>query len=115
MLPEPTREFFLDAAQMRQLLQALAGDRDKVAAAAIALMLLTGARRSEILQARWEYVDVGRQVLQVPRAKSGRRHFVVLSDAAVRLLQMQPRAEGQAHVFPAPRAADWPIASVRTA
>jgi hypothetical protein len=36
-----------------------------------------------------------------------------LSDTAVRLLEMQPRVEGQARVFPSPRAADRPLAGVR--
>jgi len=115
MLPEAAREFFLDAAQMRALLAALAADRDLVSAGAIALMLVTGARRSEVLNARWEHLDLQRRVLLVPRSKAGRRHFVTLSDAAVKLLQLQPRPEGASYVFPSARKPDRPLTSVRAA
>ena len=115
MLPEPSREFCLDGAQMQALLSALATDRDQVAASAISLMLLTGARRSEILGARWDYVDLQGQLLLVPRSKAGRRHFVRLNDAAVKVLQLQPRATGAVHVFPSPRNMGQPLASVRAA
>jgi integrase len=36
---------------------AIDADENQIAAQAIKLLLLTGARRNEITQAKWEYVD----------------------------------------------------------
>ena len=55
------------------------------------LLLLTGARRSEITQAKWEHVDWDRRVLLVPVSKSGRPRIVALNAAAIALLQSLPR------------------------
>jgi len=114
MLYEAPREVFLTEVQLRAVLMALAIDKNKVAAGAVALLALTGARKSEILNARWKHVDLDRQLLTVPRAKSGQRRHVVLSDAALAVLRVQPRsAAGHAFVFPSARLPDKPIEGVR--
>ncbi len=67
-------------------------------AKALQLLLLTGARKNEILKARWQDVDLERHVLTVPLAKSGRQRYIYLSDEAVQLFQSLP---GQGEwVFP---------------
>ena len=55
------------------------------------LLLLTGARRREITQAKWEYVDWEKRVLLVPVSKSGRPRIVALNAAAFALLRSIPR------------------------
>jgi integrase len=113
MLREEPRELFLTEAQLRALMGALAADHDRAAASAVALLALTGARRSEVLGARWEHVDLGRGILTVPRSKSGRRRHIVLSAAAAAVLQLQPRSPEQPFVFPSTRRPGKPIEGVR--
>jgi integrase len=113
MLREEPRELFLTEAQLRVLMSALANDHDRAAASAVALLALTGARKSEILGARWEHVDLGRGILTVPRSKSGRRRYIVLSAAAVAVLQLQSRSPGHPFVFPSTRRPGQPIEGVR--
>lgn len=60
------------------------------AVAAIRLLLLTGARRREILDLRWQDVDLDRGVLFLPDSKTGRK-TVVLSSAAIAILENLPR------------------------
>ena len=115
MLREEPRELFLNDMQLRALMMALAADPDQAAASAIALLALTGARKSEVLRAKWEYVDLARGVLTVPRSKSGRRRHIVLSQAALDVLRLQPREPGQDFVFPSQRRAGRPIEGVRSA
>lgn len=55
------------------------------AAAAIRLLLLTGARLNEILGARWEWVDLPNRVINLPDSKTGKKP-VFLSEAAVVVL-----------------------------
>jgi integrase len=56
------------------------------AAAAIRLLLLTGARLREILHLRWEHVDLERGLLLLPDSKTGRK-TIVLNAPALLILQ----------------------------
>ena len=69
-------------------------------AAAIRLLLLTGARKSEILKARWENVRLDLRLLTVPLSKSGKPRHLPLSDAAVAVIRALPRGPGCPWLFP---------------
>jgi len=91
-LPEKEfRERYLSEEEARRLLDALAADKDQQAANVVRLLLFTGARKSEILAARWENVDVARRILTVPLSKSGKARHIPLSDAALQILEGIPR------------------------
>lgn len=60
------------------------------AIAVIRLLLLTGARRREILDLRWSEVDLERGVLFLPDSKTGRK-TIVLSSPAAAILETLPR------------------------
>jgi integrase len=77
-------------------------DENQVAAKAILLLLLTGARRNEITHARWEHVDPETSTLFVPLSKSGKSRYVVLNADAVAVLKSIPRLLGNPYVFPSP-------------
>ena len=61
------------------------GTETASALAAIRLLILTGARVSEILTARWEYLDEARGCLSLPQSKTGAKD-VYLSPAALEVL-----------------------------
>ncbi|NVJ64370.1 MAG: tyrosine-type recombinase/integrase [Flavobacteriaceae bacterium] len=63
---------------------------DRHAAAAIRLLLLTGARRGEILSLKWENVDLERGLLHLPDSKTGKK-VIVLNAAAAQVLTDLPR------------------------
>lgn len=81
------RERYLTAEEARQLVAALDSLPNRMSALAIKLLLYTGARKSEILSARWEYVDLERRILTVPLSKSGKVRHIPLSDEATSILQ----------------------------
>lgn len=54
---------------------------DPHAAAAIRLLLFTGARLREILHLKWEEVDFGRGLLLLPNSKTGRKPIVLNAPA----------------------------------
>lgn len=60
------------------------------AAAALRLLILTGARLREILHLEWRHVDLERGILFLPDSKTGRK-ALVLNAAAVQLLNELPR------------------------
>ncbi|QRG09283.1 integrase arm-type DNA-binding domain-containing protein [Xanthobacter dioxanivorans] len=64
---------------------------DPYAAAALRLLLLTGARLREILHLRWDHVDLERGLLFLPDSKTGKK-TIVLNGPAMSLLAELPRA-----------------------
>lgn len=66
-------------------------------AAAIKLLLLTGARKTEILSLQWENIDAGRGLAILPDSKTGFK-TIPLPQEALELLRQLPRVG--AYVFP---------------
>lgn len=64
---------------------------DRHAAAALRLLIFTGARLREILHLRWSEVDLDRGLLFLPDSKSGKKP-IVLSAAAILILDGMKKA-----------------------
>ncbi len=79
------------------------------------MLLLTGGRRNEMLEARWEHVDLDRRELFFPDTKNGTDHTVPLSDPAVELLEELPRENGNPYIFPSPRVDGQHIVNINDA
>lgn len=60
------------------------------AAAALRLLIFTGARLREILDLRWEHVDFDRGLLFLPDSKTGKK-TIVLGAAALSVLEQLPK------------------------
>jgi len=105
------RERYLNEAEVLTLLQTITkmqvtGALKAPLADALRLLLLTGARKSEILELRWSEVDLERGVLKLParRHKSGvcsGDKVVTLSAPAIDLIAARPRLGP--FVFPSSR------------
>ena len=80
---------------------ARAGEHASVVAA-IRLLILTGARRDEILSLRWEHVDFERGCLRLPDSKTGAK-TLSLGAPALELLAGLPRIEDNPYVLPGAR------------
>ena len=80
-------------------------DQDSMAARALEFAILTAARSGEVRHATWSELDLTSKVWIIPagRMKGGREHRVPLSDAAIALLQLVPRIEGDDVIFQSPR------------
>jgi len=102
---ENKRHRYLSGAELTRLSEALAVLSDVAAANAIRLLLLTGARRGELLAAQWSDVDLEAGIWTKPGATTKQRteHRVPLSAAARTLLaKMRSQADdGAEYVFPA--------------
>lgn len=103
--PEERRVRYLTQEEIARLTKALSDHPNQIAANAIRFLLLTGARRGEVIQATWEELDLERGVWVKPSAhtKQRREHRVPLSAAAVALLQGMRRTSNSAFVFPGRR------------
>jgi integrase len=62
-------------------------------ASILKLLVLTGARKSEISNLRWAEIDFGKALITLPasRVKSGRSVTIPLSTAAIEILEAVPR------------------------
>jgi integrase len=102
---ENKRHRYMTAAEISRLSAALAKLADQGAANAVRLLLLTGARRGELLAAKWTDIDLEAGVWTKPASttKQATFHRVPLSAAAVQLLtEMRAQADDDAEwIFPA--------------
>jgi integrase len=95
LLKQTKRERFLSVGDLARLADTLAtmqqeGELSSAAAAAIRLLLLTGARKGEILTLRWDWVDAERSCLRLPDSKTGAK-VIPLASAALELLNALPQ------------------------
>jgi integrase len=90
--PESPRDRVLTDHELRAVWKA-AEDFGYPFGAAIQLLILTGQRRSEVLEAEWSEIDLPGRLWTVPRerSKTDSAHLVPLSDAAADLLSELPR------------------------
>lgn len=105
---EKHRERWLSDEEMARLggildQAAAKGQASAFAVAAIKLLLLTGARRGEILSLKWAYVDLDRAVLSLPDSKTGAK-LIGLSGPAIAVLAALPVIAGNPHVIVGERA-----------
>jgi integrase len=100
---EQGRERFLSQDETEALMQSIREDENRVAATAIELLLLTGARRNEVTQAKWDYVDFEKKTLFVPLSKSGKPRFIALNEPALQLLSTWKAQAKNDWVFPSDR------------
>ena len=79
--PEQKRSRFLTGAEIARLSEALAKHPEQASANAVRLLLLTGARRGEVLSARWEEFDLAARAWTKPSAhtKQKKDHRLPLS------------------------------------
>jgi integrase len=77
----PQRERFLSTAEFARLGQTLVeAERDganAVAVAVLRMLMLTGARKSEILTVQWEWVDLERGAIRLPDSKTGAKAIML--------------------------------------
>jgi integrase len=100
--PEEKRTEWMREDDLERLSAALAAYGDQGAANAIRLLLLTGARENEMLQASWKEFDLERGMWTKPshHTKQKREEYVSLSDAALELLQTMAKQKAGEHLFP---------------
>ena len=102
---EHKRRRYLSAEELGRLTMALASAKDQQAADIVRMLLLTGARRGEVLAAKWDNIDLVAGTWSKPAAttKQKTEHQVPLSAAARALLtDLRMRSPANAEwLFPA--------------
>ena len=114
LFQEVHRDVYLTPDQVRRLVDMLHDEPNRGAAAVMFLLLLTGARLSEILKARHCDVNLALSLVTVPKSKNGRTRYIRLNPPAVQVIRVQQRnaVEGNPYLFPGKKARQ-PLESVR--
>ncbi|MBU1157694.1 MAG: tyrosine-type recombinase/integrase [Proteobacteria bacterium] len=104
---EKKRERFLSGEELARLGQVLAeaertGKELPSVITAIRLLIFTGARLSEILGLRWEWIDFEQCCIRLPDSKTGAKD-IPLNQPALEELERTPRLQGNPYVIPGAR------------
>jgi len=100
MFPEPPpRDIVVSPEDCRKLIDACDKDDNIFAGALFKLAMFTGRRVGELLNAKWEHVDLDTGVLTLPQTKAGERQFVYLNEAAEAVLRNLPHLAGTPYII----------------
>jgi integrase len=97
------RERYLTREEVQHLMVALDKAPNQMLRHIVMMLIMTGARKHEVLEARWENFDLAQRLWRIPMSKSGKARFVPISDGVIELLKSVPRFDGCDIVFPNPK------------
>lgn len=100
---EHAREHYLSKKEVARLFDAIDEAPIRRSALAVKLLMLTGARKSEVLGMRWEEIDFEKGVWSKPptRTKQRTRHRIPLSEEAMSILvDLRATSDESLFVFP---------------
>lgn len=96
------RKRFLTAQEAARLRDAVAASQNPQLQHIVGLLLLTGARVRELLDARWEHVGVEGQAWFIPTSKTGKSRHVPLPEDALAIIASLPRYKDCPWLLPNP-------------
>ena len=96
------RERYLSSDEARVLYESVCKSDNQMLKYIIPMLILTGARKREVLDAKWEDFDLERRLWRIPTTKLGKPRHVPISDGVLSLLGSAPRVYAVDHVFANP-------------
>ena len=100
---EAKRDRWITPAELPRLAKSIDKEPNVFIKHAFWLYLLTGARKSELLQTKWNDIDFDRKELRLSNTKSGKTHYIPLSTEAISLLRKIPKLADNPYLFPGAR------------
>lgn len=95
-------ERFLSAEEAKALLIAIKPSKNPMLQHIVSMLILTGARKREVLDAKWEDFDMERTSWRIPNTKAGKARIVPLSDTATALLTKLKKKKRSPYAFANP-------------
>jgi len=99
----PTKERYLSTEEAQRLYQTVCLSDNEMLRFIIPMLILTGARKREVLDAKWEDFDFKMLSWRIPFTKTGRPRHIPMSEGVVSLLNSVPRFKGCPYVFANPK------------
>ena len=97
------RDRFLSQEETQRLFMAVQQSSNPMLQYIITMLILTGARKREVLDCRWEDLDLDKRQWRIPTTKAGRPRYVPLSNGVLTLLANVPHDERCPYVFANPK------------
>jgi integrase len=102
MKEDNVKERYLSTEEAQRLYEVLTRSDNAMLQYIIPMLILTGARKREVLDARWEDFDYERRLWRIHTTKHGKPRFVPLSDGVINLLESVPHHDCE-WAFPNPK------------
>jgi integrase len=96
-------ERFLTADETRRLRKAVEDSPNPMLAPIVALLLMTGCRKRELLDAKWDEFCLDQRLWRIPTSKTGKPRHVPIIDDMMAVLETLPRIDGCPYVVPNPK------------
>ncbi|MBU6994237.1 site-specific integrase [Ferrovum myxofaciens] len=87
------KERFLTEEEAQKLYETVCRSENPMLKFIVPMLILTGARKREVLDAKWEDFDIVRKQWRIPVTKTGRPRHVPLSEGVLQLLDSIPHDE----------------------
>lgn len=105
LFQEKPRDRFMSPEEARRLWQVLSDEPDSDIKHFLMMLMLTGARKSNLLAMRWDEIDEKRMIWTIPETKNGDRLDIALMEAELSILRIKKAAQEKAayigpYVFP---------------
>jgi integrase len=97
------RERYLSEEEVARLYEAIRGSENPMLQYIVPALLLTGARKREVLDAQWSEFDFDKRQWRVTKTKLGKPRYIPISDGLKALLDSVPKVEGCDYVFANPK------------
>lgn len=104
LFEDPARmERYLTPPEAQRLYAAVCDSRNSMLKYIVPMLILTGARKREVLDAQWQDFDLRLKQWRIPLTKAGKPRFVPLSDGVLHLLAALPHHDDCPWVFANPK------------
>jgi integrase len=100
LFKERQRERFIEAKELPWFFAALADDTNHAIRDYILISLLTGARKTNVLEMRWNEVNLDQAIWQIPETKNGEPLTIPLTPEAIEILTARKERKVNDFVFP---------------
>lgn len=97
------KERYLSGEEAKRLIESLQQSDNSMLQFIVPMLILTGARKNEVLYARWEDFNLEQRIWRIPMSKSGKARHVPISDGVLRLLDSMPRKDDCPWMFANPK------------
>jgi len=98
-----SNDFFLTGEQLFELRNACANSSNTSLLTIVDLLILTGARKREILDATWDNIDLKLRLLRVPCSKNGKPRHITLCQQAIEIFnELKSKRRNNVYVIPNP-------------
>ena len=100
-------ERYLTDEEAVRLRQSLMESESVMLPVIVAMLLVTGARKREVLDARWDQIDLRNRIWRIPLSKSGKARHVPITGSVVRVLALAKEALSEQWTPQRAAASEW--------